>query len=150
MAKSLKVGAGLEEGSTLGPLTTPQSVERAQRHVRDAVQRGAKLMTGGDRPSGLTQEFEKGYWYEPTLLVGAPPDSLVAREETFSPIASVSIFDTEEEVTRRVNDTELGLTNYVFTKVSVVLFASQSVELIILKDINRAWRALENFQSGNV
>lgn len=100
MGQSLKIGAGFDEGTTLGPLTTPQSVSRAEKHVQDAVARGAKLVTGGKKPDG--EAFLGGFYFEPTLLVGAPQDSLISKEETFSPIASVYIFDTEEEVSNFV------------------------------------------------
>ena len=70
---------------------------------------------------------------QPTLLVGAPHAAAVAQEELFAPICSVAIFETEEEVTKLVNDTDMGLTNYIASK-----------------DINNLWRALENYQAGSL
>ena len=129
MRDTLKLGRGLEKGTTLGPVTVPQTLERAERVVEDAVNRGAKLISGGKRPTHLGN----GYYFEPTLLVGAPHAAAVAQEELFAPICSVALFETEEEVTKLVNDTDMGLTNYIASK-----------------DINKLWRALENWQAGSI
>jgi aspartate-semialdehyde dehydrogenase len=78
--------------------------------VADALKRGARLVTGGKRhPAGKL-------FFEPTLLTDVPDDALIMREETFGPVAAVTVFDTEEEVITRANDTEYGLVAYVVTE----------------------------------
>jgi aspartate-semialdehyde dehydrogenase len=106
---SLKVGAGLTGGVEIGPLINEAAVSKMERHVADALERGARLVVGGRRhPAGPL-------FFEPTLLTDLPDDALLMREETFGPIAALSVFDTEAEVTARANDTEYGLVAYVVT-----------------------------------
>ncbi|MGH6678932.1 MAG: aldehyde dehydrogenase family protein, partial [Bradyrhizobium sp.] len=85
------------------------AVAKMERHIADAVARGARVVTGGKRhPAGTL-------FFEPTLLTGLPDDALLMREETFGPVAALSVFDTEDEVIARANDTEYGLVAYVVT-----------------------------------
>lgn len=90
----LKVGHGLEPGTTLGPLTTKRGADRCIELVEDAQKNGAKLSIGGKR-------FGGGYHFEPTLLVAPSREARVYKEEMFSPICSLYPFDTEEEVRLR-------------------------------------------------
>jgi aspartate-semialdehyde dehydrogenase len=105
----LKVGSGLD-GADIGPLMHERAVAKVEEQVADALARGAKLVTGGKRhPAGKL-------FFEPTLLTDVPDDALIMREETFGPVAAVTVFDTEEEVITRANDTEYGLVAYVVTE----------------------------------
>lgn len=122
----LKWGHGLDEGVTNGAVTVDRGAARAEELVADAKQHGAKILTGGKR-------FGKGFHFEPTLIVGAPQESRVYREEMFAPIVSIYPFESEDEVIDLCNDTDMGLTNYVWTQ-----------------NISRAWRAYERLQSGTV
>ena len=108
--QQLRVGNGLDEGVTIGPLIDDSAVARVREHIDDAVARGGRLVTGG-RPHVLG-----GLFFEPTLISHVPQTARVAREETFGPLAPVLRFSTEEEVIRWANDTEFGLAAYVYTR----------------------------------
>ena len=108
--QQLRVGNGLDEGVTIGPLIDDSAVTRVREHIDDAVARGGRLVTGG-RPHALG-----GLFFEPTLVSHVPQTARVAREETFGPLAPVLRFSTEEEVIRWANDTEFGLAAYVYTR----------------------------------
>ncbi len=124
---ALSVGPGLEPDVTQGPLITQAAVEKVERHVSDAISRGARVAVGGRRhPRG-------GTFYEPTVLTDATPEMLLAREETFGPLAAVFRFSTEEEAVALANDTESGLSAYFFTR-----------------DLGRAWRVGESLEYGVV
>ncbi|MCM3758146.1 NAD-dependent succinate-semialdehyde dehydrogenase [Sporosarcina aquimarina] len=106
--KSLKAGDGLADGTQIGPLIDEKAVKKVELHVKDALDKGAQLATGGQRIEGLI--------YEPTVLTGVTEDMLCMNEETFGPVAPISIFKTEEEVIQRANDTIYGLAAYLFTE----------------------------------
>ncbi|NGO50712.1 NAD-dependent succinate-semialdehyde dehydrogenase [Allomesorhizobium camelthorni] len=106
----LKVGHGLMEDADLGPLMHERAVVKVEEQVADAIERGARLVTGGKRhPAGKL-------FFQPTLLADVGDDALIMREETFGPVAAVTPFDTEAEVITRANDTEYGLVAYVVTE----------------------------------
>jgi succinate-semialdehyde dehydrogenase/glutarate-semialdehyde dehydrogenase len=127
-AQKLKVGHGTDKTTTMGPLTTLRSVDKAAEHVEDAKKNGAKILTGGNKLS-----LNNGYFFEPTVIVDAHEGLLVAQEEQFSPIAALFAFDTEEEVVDKANNTSLGLASYFFTK-----------------NVDRTWRLLENLEAGMI
>ena len=106
---ALKVGQGLGENVDIGPLMHERAVLKVEAQVADALDRGAHLVTGGNRHSAGS------LFFEPTLLVEVSDDAAIMREETFGPVAAVALFDTEEEVVRRANDSEYGLVAYVVT-----------------------------------
>ena len=110
-ASKLKVGNGLDEGVQIGPLIDKDGYEKSDRHVQDAVEKGAKVLIGGD---GNTSGG--GYFYNPTVLVNANNDMLVMHEETFGPVAPIMAFDTDEEAVKLANDTRFGLAAYFFTE----------------------------------
>jgi succinate-semialdehyde dehydrogenase/glutarate-semialdehyde dehydrogenase len=124
---SLKVGNGLEPGVQQGPLIDAKAVEKVEEHIKDALAKGAKLATGG-KPHRLG-----GTFFEPTVLTGATPDMMVAREETFGPLSPVFKFETEEQAVQMANDTEFGLASYFYTK-----------------DLGRAFRVAEALKYGMV
>jgi succinate-semialdehyde dehydrogenase/glutarate-semialdehyde dehydrogenase len=111
---ALKVGRGTEPDVDIGPLIDDRAFEKVSRHVDDAVRRGAAVEVGGRRVDG--DGFERGYFFEPTLLSGCTEEMLVAREETFGPVAPLFSFDTEAEVIERANDSSYGLAAYFYTK----------------------------------
>ena len=108
--KKLKVGNGMEDGVTVGPLIEPKAVDKVERHIKDAVDKGARIVTGGKR-----HELG-GTFFEPTVLADATPDMKIFEEETFGPVAPLFRFKTEEEAIRLANDTVFGLAAYFYTK----------------------------------
>jgi succinate-semialdehyde dehydrogenase / glutarate-semialdehyde dehydrogenase len=124
---ALSVGSGLEPDVTQGPLITEAAVEKVERHLADAISRGAQVELGGRRHS------RGGTFYEPTVLTGATSEMLLAQEETFGPLAAVFKFTSEAEAVALANDTESGLSAYFFTR-----------------DLGRAWRLGEALEYGVV
>ena len=123
----LRVGDGIEDGVQQGPLINAAAVVRVEEQVADAIARGATALCGGRRHA------LGGNFFEPTVLVGARPDMVLAREETFGPLAPVFRFDRDDEAIALANDTESGLAGYFFTR-----------------DIDRAWRVAEALACGMV
>jgi succinate-semialdehyde dehydrogenase/glutarate-semialdehyde dehydrogenase len=110
----LVVGPGDQPGVQIGPLIDDRAVDKADEHVRDAIQRGARLVVGGER---LTEgEYARGNFYAPTVLEGVQPDMLISYEETFGPVCGVTAFDTEEEAIALANDSVYGLCAYFHTR----------------------------------
>ncbi|MCH4245416.1 NAD-dependent succinate-semialdehyde dehydrogenase [Acinetobacter gerneri] len=125
--EKLKVAAAFEQGAEQGPLINEKAVEKIQEHIEDAVAKGAKVVTGGHRHAlGYT-------FFEPTVLSGVTPDMLVAKDETFGPLAPVFNFSTEAEAIEMANDTEFGLASYIYTQ-----------------NLSRAWRVGEALEYGMV
>lgn len=106
---AMKVSRGTEDGAELGPLIDQAAQENVDELVKDAVNLGATVLTGGKPVAG------QGYFYEPTVLTSVPPKARVLREEIFGPVAPVVTFETEEEAIGLANDTEYGLIAYAFT-----------------------------------
>ena len=125
--KKLKVGDGMENGVTQGPLINEQAVKKVEQHIADAVGKGARVLLGGKRHA-LGHSF-----FEPTVLADVTPAMQVAREETFGPMAPLFRFKTDEEAVALANDTEFGLASYFYSR-----------------DIGRIWRVAEGLESGMV
>jgi succinate semialdehyde dehydrogenase (EC 1.2.1.16) len=116
---AMKVGSGFETGVQVGPLIDEQALAKVQRHVDDAVAKGAKVLTGGktlDAGSG-------GRFYAPTVLAEANAGMLCAREETFGPVAPVFRFKTEDDAIAAANATEFGLAAYFSAATWAAFFA---------------------------
>jgi len=124
---TLKVGFGLEEGVSQGPLIDVAALQKVEEHVADATAKGAKVAAGGARHE------RGGTFYQPTILTGVTTDMKVTREETFGPVAPLFRFKTEEEAIAMANDTEFGLASYFFAR-----------------DLGRVWRVAEALESGIV
>ncbi|MBS0433935.1 MAG: NAD-dependent succinate-semialdehyde dehydrogenase, partial [Proteobacteria bacterium] len=107
-AKGIKVGNGFEAGVNQGPLIDDQAIGKVERHVADAVSKGAKVVVGGSK---IGERF-----YTPTVLANVTGDMLCAKEETFGPVAPVFRFKTEAEAIAMANDTEFGLASYFYSR----------------------------------
>lgn len=125
--QKLKVASAFEAGAEQGPLINEKSVEKIQEHIADAVAKGAKVVVGGQRHA-LGQTF-----FEPTLLTEVTSDMLVAKDETFAPLAPVFKFSTDAEAIQMANDTEFGLASYIYTE-----------------SLSRAWKVGEALEYGMV
>lgn len=123
----IKPGNGLEAGTTQGPLIEPAALEKVEKHVADALSKGATLVVGGKR-SALG-----GTFYEPTILSNVTNDMLITYEETFGPVAPVIPFESDEEVIKLANNSQFGLASYFYSK-----------------DISRVWKTAEALEYGIV
>ncbi|TVY22929.1 Succinate-semialdehyde dehydrogenase [NADP(+)] [Lachnellula hyalina] len=124
----LVVGHGAEKGTTMGPVTTPRSLDKALNQVEDAKKNGGQIVLGGGKVTG-----KGGYFFEPTIILGAKKEMLITEEETFAPVIALYSFETEEEAVSAANNTSMGLASYFFTK-----------------NIDRTWRLLENLEAGMI
>ncbi|TPN80722.1 NAD-dependent succinate-semialdehyde dehydrogenase [Mesorhizobium sp. CU2] len=106
---ALRSGSGFEAGVDIGPMTKRSVVEKCRAHIHDALERGARLVVGAAPEPGA------GNFVAPTLLADVDDQMLIAREETFGPVAPVLRFSSEEEIQARANATEMGLAAYVYT-----------------------------------
>lgn len=129
--ESIVVGDPTSEATQAGPKASGAELANVERIVGAAVDAGARILTGGRRPQGGA--FERGYWYEPTLITDVGNDSSVIREEVFGPVLPVVAFDSEDEVVALSNDTVFGLSSYLYTE-----------------NFSRAMRMSHALQSGEV
>ncbi|MCW4352114.1 NAD-dependent succinate-semialdehyde dehydrogenase [Hoyosella sp. YIM 151337] len=106
----LKMGRGTEDGIVVGPLIEKEAIDKVTHLVSDATQRGAKVALGGTPPEG------SGYFYPATVLTDVPDEAEMTSTEIFGPVAAISVFDTEDEVIGRANNTPYGLVSYVYTE----------------------------------
>jgi len=111
VAKSLKVGRGLDQGVQMGPMANARGLATAKAMIADAQERGADLLAGGGTPEGMN----KGYFLEPTVLGRVPDDAKIMVEEPFAPVAPITTFVDTEDVLDRANSLPFGLAGYVFT-----------------------------------
>jgi succinate-semialdehyde dehydrogenase / glutarate-semialdehyde dehydrogenase len=107
---ALTVGRGQDDGTDVGPLIDRKAVDSVTSLVSAAVADGAKVVVGGTAPDG------PGFFYSPTVLTDVPQGSEINRQEIFGPVAPITMFETEAEAVEKANDTEYGLTSYVFTR----------------------------------
>jgi succinate-semialdehyde dehydrogenase / glutarate-semialdehyde dehydrogenase len=125
--KKLKIGNGLEKNVTQGPLINDQALKKVKAHVKDAVDKGGKIIYGGKQPE------LGGLFFTPTVITRANSKMLLAKEETFGPVAALFQFKNEDDVIRMANDTIFGLASYFYSN-----------------DINRIWRVSEGLEYGMV
>ncbi|EMI5062794.1 aldehyde dehydrogenase family protein, partial [Klebsiella pneumoniae] len=108
--EKLRIGDGLQDGVTTGPLIDEKAVAKVEEHIADAIAKGAKVVTGG-KPHALGGNF-----FLPTILVNVPDSAKVAKEETFGPLAPLFRFKDEADVIAQANDTEFGLAAYFYAR----------------------------------
>jgi succinate-semialdehyde dehydrogenase/glutarate-semialdehyde dehydrogenase len=125
--RGLKVGDGSEAGVAQGPLINAAGLTKVEAHVADALAKGARVLCGGARHE------RGGNFFQPTVMADVTPTMLVAREETFGPVAPLFRFTTEAEAVAMANDTEFGLAAYFFSR-----------------DVGRSWRVGEALEYGMV
>jgi succinate-semialdehyde dehydrogenase / glutarate-semialdehyde dehydrogenase len=113
--EKLSIGDGVQEPNCdLGPMATAETLQKVIRHVEDALQKGARLISGGQKPQG--EQYAQGHYYTPTVLTNVNKDMLLMREETFGPVVPIDHFETLDEAIEKANDSDFGLCAYVFTK----------------------------------
>jgi succinate-semialdehyde dehydrogenase/glutarate-semialdehyde dehydrogenase len=140
--KALKVGNGFEDGVVQGPLIEDAAVQKVERHVADAVAKGAKVVVGGAKL--------QGQFFQPTVIAGATAGMLCAREETFGPVAPVFKFKTEQEAIAAANNTEFGLASYFYSRdVGRIFRVSEALEYGMV-GINVGIIATEHVPFGGV
>jgi succinate-semialdehyde dehydrogenase/glutarate-semialdehyde dehydrogenase len=140
--RTAKVGNGFEEGVNQGPLIEEAALQKVERHVNDAVAKGARLLVGGKRLAGQ--------FFEPTVVADATADMLCAREETFGPFAPIFKFQTEQEAVDAANHTEFGLASYFYSRdVGRIFRVSEALEYGMV-GINVGILATEHVPFGGV
>jgi succinate-semialdehyde dehydrogenase/glutarate-semialdehyde dehydrogenase len=143
-AKALKVGNGMEQGVTMGPLANERRIPAIEGMVQDAVTRGAKLQTGGKRIGN------KGYFYEPTVISDVPRDARAMNEEPFGPLALVNRFSDLDEVVEEANRLPFGLASYAFTSSTATAQALGARVETGMMTINHIGLALPELPFGGV
>jgi len=123
----LKIGRGTDPDVKVGPLIDDDQRGKVDELVQDAVEKGAKLLVGGENGEG------PGHFYKPTVLAEVPKEARLLDEEIFGPVAPIATFSTEEEALAAANNTEYGLVAYVYTS-----------------DLKRAFRVIEGLETGMV
>lgn len=130
--EELLLGDGIDNpGADLGPLTTKKGLQNVKNHVADAIDKGAKILTGGTKPDNPA--LAKGNFYEPTVLKGITDDMKIATEETFGPVAPITVVSNSDEAIEKANNTYYGLASYLYTD-----------------NANEAIRLAENLEAGSV
>ena len=125
--QQLRVGNGFQEGVQQGPLIDLDAIHKVEEQIRDAVAKGAHIACGGNRLGS------KGFFFEPTVLLDATPDMLIAQDETFGPVAPLFSFTEDDEAVALANNTPFGLASYFYSR-----------------DIGRIWRTAEALEYGMV
>ncbi len=121
--KRLKTGDGMEEGTDIGPLINQAAVEKVQKHITDAEEKGAKILYGQE------SQIKDGYFQTPAIVVNATDEMLCMNEETFGPLAPIATFQSVDEVIKRANDTPFGLAAYVYSNdITEALMISEQLE----------------------
>src|ERR687890_436218 len=130
-ASALRLGDPMREDVQMGPKVNEPEVTKVETLVKEAVEQGAHVVLGGGRPEG--EEFERGYWFEPTVLTGTTNEMDIVQREVFGPVLPIQPFDDFEEVLGLANDSRYGLTAYVFTS-----------------NLHKAMRAIDEINFGEV
>jgi lactaldehyde dehydrogenase/glycolaldehyde dehydrogenase len=130
-ASSLRMGDPTREDVQMGPKVNGPELDKVEALVKGAVEQGASLVLGGGRPEG--EEFERGYWFEPTVLTGTTNDMDIVQREVFGPVLPIQPFDDFDEVVNLANDSRYGLTAYLFTS-----------------NLHNAMRAIEDIDFGEI
>jgi acyl-CoA reductase-like NAD-dependent aldehyde dehydrogenase len=128
-ARRLKLGSGTDASAQMGPLHTEKQRAEIEAQLADAVQRGGKVVAGGQRPQG--EEFSRGYFFEPTVVVDVPEGARVWTEETFGPLLPIMRVKDLDEALEKANASEFGLGSSIFTR-----------------DMTRAQRGIDELEAG--
>jgi acyl-CoA reductase-like NAD-dependent aldehyde dehydrogenase len=128
-AKRLKLGSGTDASAQMGPLHTEKQRAEIESQLADAVSRGGTVVVGGKRPAGT--EFDKGFYFEPTVVIDVPADARVWTEETFGPLLPIMRVKDLDEALEKANASEFGLGSSIFTR-----------------DMNKAQRAIDELEAG--
>ena len=128
-AKRLKLGSGSDPSAQMGPLHTENQRREIEAQLADAVERGGKVVVGGKRPEG--EQFQKGYYFEPTVVVDVPDDARVWTEETFGPLLPIARVKDLDEAIEKANSSEFGLGSSIYTR-----------------DLSKAQRAIDELEAG--
>ncbi|KAK7953671.1 UGA2-succinate semialdehyde dehydrogenase [Apiospora saccharicola] len=131
-AATIRVGHGMSEGVTMGPLTTARGLDKAEQLARGALDQGAELVLGTGKRHAVDGHAE-GHYMAPAILINMNDEMAMSQEEVFAPLLAIYAFETEDEVTKRANNTPMGLTSYVFTK-----------------NVDRLWRMFEKLEAGMI
>ena len=130
-ASSLRMGDPTREDVQMGPKVNEPELDKVEALVQGAVEQGAHIVLGGGRPEG--EEFERGYWFEPTVLTGARNDMEIVQREVFGPVLPIQPFDDFDEAVGLANDSRYGLSAYIFTS-----------------NLHRAMRAIDDIDFGEI
>lgn len=130
-ASSLRMGDPTRDDVQMGPKVNEPELIKVEAFVKDAAEQGARVVLGGGRPEG--EEFEKGYWFEPTVLTGTRNDMDIMQREVFGPVLPIQPFDGFEEVIELANDSAYGLSAYLFTS-----------------NLHKAMRAIDDINFGEI
>jgi len=134
---AMKAGSGFDSGVRIGPLINDAALEKVDCQVRDAISKGAQLITGGHRL--MEEGLDRGCFYAPTILNRVNSEMTIYREETFGPVAPIIVYDDREDLLRFANDTRYGLASYVYTrdlKRAFELFEGLNFGIVGINDIN--------------
>src|SRR5438552_2733962 len=131
-AKRLKVAPGSDASAQMGPMHSAGGREEIEAQLKDAVDRGARVLAGGNRLRG--EPFDRGFFFEPTVITDVPPDARVWREETFGPLLPIARVKSLDEAIERANDSEFGLGSSVFTR--DIKKAQQTIDRL---DVGYSW-----------
>jgi lactaldehyde dehydrogenase/glycolaldehyde dehydrogenase len=130
-ARQLKLGDPLDPGVSLGPKVNREELEKVERYVEEARSNGARVAIGGRRPAG--DNFRRGYWYEPTVLLDVRQDMNIMQEEVFGPVVPIMEFSSFDEALDLANDSKYGLAAYLFTS-----------------DVHRVFHAVRDLECGEL
>ncbi len=133
----MRAGNGLEDGVSIGPLVNQAAIDKIERQVADAVEKGARVLCGGHRL--MDDGLDRGFFYAPTVLGGVTPDMLIYREETFGPVAPIISFGDDDDILAMANDTHYGLAAYIYTRdlsAAMRTFEGLRFGIVGINDIN--------------
>jgi acyl-CoA reductase-like NAD-dependent aldehyde dehydrogenase len=128
-AKRLKLGSGMDPQTQMGPMHTEGGRQTIEEQLKDALDRGGKVLAGGSRPEG--EQFQQGHYFEPTVVADVPEDARVWKEETFGPLLPVTVVKDLDEAIQKANNSEFGLGSSIFTR-----------------DLTSAQRAIDQLDAG--
>lgn len=145
--KKLVVGHGADKSTTMGPVTTPQSLDRALAQVEDAKKNGGNILLGGGKVKNT-----EGFFFEPTIILDANTNMKITHEETFAPVLALYKFKDEDEVVELANNTSVSMKGCDLPhKISTECITQMGLaSYFFTKNVDRTWRLLENLEAGMI